>query len=204
MRRESRGGAKAGEGMMAIVYMKPEKEIEDLLPEGCEWKDEYVAKVFRKGYGGYAKKEWKFTRQLANFGGIIVPESQCVLTDGRQVLFSKNGGPSLASLFYDPYGRPIKKSAEVIPALEMLRDQVGKMNKEGIVHMDIQSGNIVYDGKLARLIDFGLSEMAGKSDDETGEITKIIDQLKPTAGGSTKSRRKTRKPKRRTQRHRLE
>ena len=212
--RRRRGGAKIGKGENATVYSKPDPEIESLLPEGCEWKDGYVVKVFESAWP--ANAEWTKTKRLRKrkIQGIIYPETQCTLTDGRVALFSPFGGETILEFFFS--NGPINTREEllgvsetivrnhdkvdaVIEALGRLMEQVTIMNNQGISHNDIHDGNIVYDGKNARLIDFGeLTFSEDEINDETEQIQDIIDKLKQTGG----LRKKVVTSKRRTRRHR--
>jgi hypothetical protein len=212
--RRRRGGVVIGTGANGIVYSKPD-EIEKLLPEGCEWKDGYVMKLFKSGND--ARDEWVNTKLLRKrkLHGLIYPESWCTLTDGRIALFSPSGGQTIAEFFYsngpileradtmamldnmrsNQIVRNSDKVDEVVEALRRLIEDVKIMNAEGIYHTDIHHGNIVYDGKEARLIDFG--EISEEGDqDESEEIEEIIKTLKPSGGLRKKaasSRRRTRR-----------
>jgi serine/threonine protein kinase len=220
-RRTRRGGVIIGQGSNAIVYTKPDP-IEQQLPKGCEWKDGYVMKVFHTGVSFRARREWLLTSKLREDKpeGMIYPESQCILNDGRYAMFSPKGGQSLFELFYsnDAIDTPEKleylfekwetikivRNQELIPkvieALKVLKDQIETMNKN-IIHTDIHEGNVVYDGQIARLIDFG--ECRSNSPKtcrlDAGSIDDIIEKLE-TKGGSRKLRQRVVKPKSRTQR----
>jgi serine/threonine protein kinase len=220
-RRTRRGGVIIGQGSNAIVYTKPDP-IERKLPKGCEWKDGYVMKVFDIEVSFKAKREWLLTGQLRQDKpeGMIYPESQCILNDGRYAIFSPKGGKSLFELFYsnDAIDTPEKleylfekwetmkivRNHEMIPkvieALKVLKGQIEIMNKN-IIHTDIYEGNVVYDGQIARLIDFG--ECRSNSQKtcrlDAGSIDNIIEKLE-IKGGSRKLRQRVVKPKRRTQR----
>lgn len=191
VRTRRRGGSKIGKGENATVYSKPDPEIESLLPEGCEWKDGYVVKVFESAWP--ANVEWKRTARLRKekIQGSIYPEKQCTLKDGRVALFSPFGGETILEFFFS--NGPINTREEllgvsetivrnhdkidaVIEALDRLTEQVSIMNAQEIYHNDIHDGNIVYDGKEARLIDFG--QGSSKGDDETEQIQEIIDSLR--------------------------
>jgi hypothetical protein len=214
--RRRRGGVVIGIGANATAYTKPNK-IEKLLPEGCEWKDGYVIKVFENDKNADAIDEWNKTGILRKIKiqGAVYPETKCTLTDGRIALFSPFGGQSILEIFYskgpivdedseDVLGRVMNgvivrnndKVNKVIQALQRLMEQVKTMNAEGIYHNDIHEGNIVYDGKDTRLIDFG--EMSEEGNEEIGQIEDIIYKLKlPQKGGLRKkavpSKRRTRK-----------
>jgi serine/threonine protein kinase len=151
---------------------------------------------------------------------MIYPESQCILNDGRYAMFSPKGGQSLFELFYsnDAIDTPEKleylfekwetmkivRNHEMIPkvieALKVLKGQIEIMNKN-IIHTDIYEGNVVYDGQIARLIDFG--ECRSNSQKtcrlDAGSIDSIIEKLE-IKGGSRKLRQRVVKPKRRTRR----
>lgn len=235
--KRTKGAARIGEGIAGIVYSKPPLEsanaIEKKILAQCEWKDGYVAKVFgrlntkaseednktaKEAWTRDANMEWEATEKLRELKlpGMIYPETQCTLKDGRIVQFAPNGGKSLEDLFYKETDeidlKPFRDNTNnqyfpsIINALKTLRGQVAELNKAGIRHMDLHSGNIVYDGKVARLIDFGYSVLQEPSGgDEAMHIDVIIEELEglpaPT-GGSKKSRRKAAKAKRRTRRHR--
>lgn len=202
-RTRRRGGDVIGKGGFGLVYTKPEPELEKLIPQGCEWKDNYVMKVDEKTKD--AEEEWTQTEILRKnvIKGAIYPETKCTLTDGRIALFSKFGGQSLLELFYSTtpittekqlkaakkqagfYGKPSpvlrnhEKIPTLIPALETLKKQLQIMNAQGISHNDVHDGNIVYDGTTARLIDFG--QLTFREDDrkeEYYEVEYIIDKLK--------------------------
>ena len=220
-RRTRRGGVIIGEGSNAVVYSKPDP-IQRQLPKGCEWKDGYVMKVFEPEVTFKARREWLITGKLRENKpeGMIYPESQCILKDGRYAIFSPKGGQSLFELFYsnDVIDTPEKlqdvvrgyletptvvRNQELIPkvveALKVLRGQIENMNKN-IIHTDIHEGNVVFDGEVARLIDFGecrTNSVRCKLDE--GEIEYIIEKLE-TKGGSRKLRQRVVKPKRRTRR----
>lgn len=213
--RRRKGGAKIGKGENATVYSKPDPEIESLLPEGCEWKDGYVVKVFELAWP--ANVEWKKTERLRGkeIQGIIYPEEEpCTLKDGRVALFSPFGGETILEFFFS--NGPINtreellgvsktivrnhdKVNDVIEALGRLMEQVTIMNDRGFSHNDIHDGNIVYDGKNARLIDFDKLTFSKKDiNDETEQIQDIIDKLKQTGGlrkrAVTSKRRTRRRP----------
>jgi len=220
-RRTRRGGVVIGQGSFASVYTKPDP-IEKQLPKGCEWKDGYVMKVFDTGVTFKARKEWLSTGQLREKKpeGMIYPESQCILKDRRHAIFSPKGGQSLFELFYtnEVIDTPEKlhdvvqgyisspkivRNHEMIPkvieALKVLKGQVESMNKN-IIHTDVHEGNVVYDGEVARLIDFGeCRNNSMKCSLDAGDIDEIIEKLK-TSGGSRKSQPRVVKPKRRTRR----
>lgn len=195
VRTRRRGGAKIGKGENATVYSKPDVEMESLIPEGRKWEDGYVMKVFESAWP--ANVEWKKTEILRGkeIQGIIYPEEEpCTLKDGRVALFSPFGGETILEFFFS--NGPINTREEllgvsktivrnhdkidaVIEALGRLMEQVSIMNDRGISHNDIHDGNIVYDGKDARLIDFGTLTFSKKEiDDETGQIQEIIDSLR--------------------------
>jgi serine/threonine protein kinase len=220
-RRTRRGGVIIGQGSFASVYTKPDP-IEKQLPKGCEWKDGYVMKVFEPEVTFKARREWLITGKLRENkpAGMIYPESQCILKDGRYAIFSPKGGQSLFELFYtnDVIDTPEKlqdvvrgyletptvvRNQELIPkvveALKVLKGQIETMNKS-IIHTDIHEGNVVFDGEVARLIDFGecrANSVRCKLDE--GEIDDIIEKLE-TKGGSRKLQPRVVKPKRRTRR----
>ena len=235
--KRTKGAARIGEGLAGIVYSKPPAEsanaIEKKILAQCEWKDGYVAKVFgrlntkaseednkkaKEAWTRDANREWEATEKLRELKlpGMIYPETQCTLKDGRIVQFAPNGGKSLEDLFYTETDeidlKPFRDNTNnqyfpgILNALKTLRGQVVELNKAGIRHMDVHPGNIVYDGKVANVIDFGYSVLQEPSgNDEAMHIDAIIQQLEelpaPT-GGSKKSRRKAAKAKRRTRRHR--
>lgn len=210
--RRRRGGVEFGVGSNGIVYVKPD-EREQLIPGGCEWKDGYVMKVFETKRD--AREEWTNTEILREkkIQGILHPESWCKLSNGQIALFSPFGGQSILQMFYskgpiveedseDVLGRVMNgvivrnndKVNEVIESLQRLMEQVKTMNAEGIYHNDIHEGNIVYDGKDTKLIDFG--EISEEGNNEVGQIEHIIDKLKlPQKGGL---RKRVVKPNRRT------
>lgn len=215
--RRRKGGVVIGTGANGVVYTKPD-EVEKLVPEGCEWKDGYVMKVFETYNRENGVEEWIATKILRNqkIQGIIYPEKRCNLIDGRLALFSPFGGQTVAELFYskgpiiteddvkalhnNTSSGEIVRNREQIPnvieALQRLIEQVKTMNTERIYHNDIHEGNIVYDGKDTRLIDFGESSEEGG--DDTKQIERIIDKLKQTGG----LRKKAVSSRRRTRRHR--
>jgi hypothetical protein len=217
-----RGGAIAGRGTVGTAYIKPDLEMEALLPEGCTWKDGYVMKVFEKRSEG--KVEWKKTQILRDKkpAGAIYPEdeeSHCILKNKRYALFSRYGGRTIFDLFYmdpgdDPddalfngidrleAGTPLAINKEilldVLKALQTLEGQVKEMNANGIFHSDLTVENVVYQDGVASLIDFGYVDTTG--DDESISIREMIDVLGKLKGGATKSRRKAVSSKRRTRR----
>jgi hypothetical protein len=213
--RRRRGGVIIGTGANGSAYSKPD-EMETLLPEGCEWKDGYVMKVFETTKYRHAMKEWRKTEILRekNLQGMIYPETNCTLTDGRTAIFSPSGGQTVAEFFYsegpiitnddmkamlanardNKIVRNAEKVDEVVEALRRLIEQVKTMNDMEIYHNDIHDGNIVYDGKEARLIDFG--EMSEEGDAEDDQIEGIINNLKPSGGlrkRAVASKRRTRR-----------
>lgn len=197
--RRKNGGVKVGMGSNAEVYGKPDN-IEQLLPEGCDWKDGYVMKVFETNRD--AREEWMNTDILREkkIEGIIYPETWCKLKNEKIALFSPFGGQSIYEFFYSKgplVSRDDYKTAadnrsngtivrnhehvhRVIEALRQLQQHVKIMNKEEIYHNDIHLGNIVYDGQTARLIDFGEISEVGK--DDVKQIEDIIGKLKQTGG----------------------
>jgi serine/threonine protein kinase len=220
-RRTRRGGVVIGQGGFGIVYMKDDP-IKELLPNGCEWKDGYVMKVATD-----ATSEWKKTQSLRdkNIQGSIYPEYTCPLKDGRNALFSPYGGQSLLELFYSEVpittdtllklaktnaafyrgNAVVVRNHEMIPrvlaALRILIGHVKTMNAQGISHNDIHEGNIVFDGNVARLIDFG--NMTFREDDrkeEYFELEGILDNL--TKNQKAGSRKRVGTSRRRTQRRR--
>ena len=242
-----KGGVRIGDGIAGVVYSKPPVEsanaVEKKILVQCEWKDGYVAKVFGKlnskaseedkkrekaAWTRDANIEWEAAEKLRELKipGMLYPETQCTLKDGRIVHFAPYGGKSVEQLFYitptedeideyfpdEPPPKPFRDNTNnqyfpgIINALKTLRGQVIELNKAGIRHMDLHSGNIVYDGKVASVIDFGYAVQQEPSGaDEAMHIDVIIEQLEglpaPT-GGSKKSRRRAGKARRRTRRHR--
>lgn len=214
-----RGGAIAGRGTVGTAYVKPDPEMEALLPEGCTWKDGYVMKVFEKK--SEAKVEWKKTQILRvnKPAGAIYPEdeeSHCILKNKRHALFSRYGGRTIFDLFYmDPGDDPddalfngidrleagtplaINKGIllDVLKALKTLEGQVKEMNANGIFHSDLTVENVVYQDGVASLIDFGYVDTTGN--DESESIREMIDVLGKLKGGS---RRRAASSKRRTRR----
>jgi hypothetical protein len=245
----------------AYTKPKPKEKIlkvEQKILDTCEWKDGYVAKVFGTIVHGLTPgdkakliadaklegdTEWKNTEKLRELkasggdvltwiDGLIFPESQCTLKDGRPVHFSLYGGNSIVKLFYKEPVFDDDESVEdeeeieptpfrdqtnnkyfpgIIEALTVLRDKVKKMNEAGIFHNDMHRGNIVYDGKVARVIDFGFTEVAAPEKGDSRDVLAIGDYIKeltalesPPApkGGTKKSRRKAVSSKRRTRKHR--
>jgi TP53 regulating kinase and related kinases len=47
---------------------------------------------------------------------------------------------------------------------------VGKMHKEGIIHGDLTTSNMIYSNSKIYLIDFGLSKLAGKIEDKAVDL----------------------------------
>lgn len=211
--RRRRGGLKIGLGSNGEAYVKPD-EIERLIPKGCEWKDGYVMKVFESKKD--ARDEWMYTDILRtrNIQGILYPESWCTLKNDKIALFSPFGGETIHEFFYskgplvtnEDYKAAANNRAsgtivrnrehldKVVDALRRLQEHVNIMNENGIYHNDIHTGNIVYDGQNARLIDFGEITEDGKN--EVVSIEDIIHKLNQSGGLRKRvvaSRRRTRK-----------
>jgi hypothetical protein len=74
-----------------------------------------------------------------------------------QGLSMPNGGPDV-----NKYTKPEKFSPEHLISLnntliDLILNGVIPMNKAGLLHLDAKAANIVYDGRFARLIDWGLA-----------------------------------------------
>ncbi len=71
------------------------------------------------------------------------------------VINQVDGGDALFDVFAN--GVTEDKLVEVLTALAALAEGIKQMSELGVMHMDVKVENVVYDGVLARLIDWGLA-----------------------------------------------
>jgi len=58
-------------------------------------------------------------------------------------------------------------------AWKRLEGDLGRLAELGIHHNDISAGNIIWDGKRLRLLDFGLARIGERSADDVNRMRRI-------------------------------
>ncbi|MCI0329891.1 MAG: protein kinase [candidate division Zixibacteria bacterium] len=147
---------KLGEGGMGVVYKAQDLRL-----------DRLVALKFLPAHLGAEEEQKKRFFQEAKAASALDHPNVCTVYEIDQ---TSSGQIFICMAYYE--GEPLNKKIEKGPlkleeavsiALQIARG-LAKAHRQGIVHRDIKSGNVVItaDG-IAKIVDFGLAKLMGKN-----------------------------------------
>ncbi len=155
---------KLGEGGMGIVYKAQDLRL-----------DRLVALKFLPAHLGAEEEQKKRFFQEAKAASALDHPNICTIheidqTDGGQIFIC------MAYYEGEPLNKKIEKGSlkleEAVSIALQIAQGLAKAHRQGIVHRDIKSGNVVItaDG-IAKIVDFGLAKLTGKT---TSAKTKAV------------------------------
>lgn len=144
-------------GAEAEIYLKGEYVIKKRIKKSYRLKE--IDEKIRKTRTRLEKRILEKAKKIINVPEILKEES-----NDYEIKMEFIPGKKLAE---DLNKIPIKEQIQIAKKIGKI---LGKLHKNGIIHGDLTTSNIIYHNSKIYLLDFGLSKLDGKIEDKAVDL----------------------------------